>query len=304
MRSISQLRNPASDVFCSPNPSGTPSSPHSSCNGWDAPIPVRANHCHPARTGQLQGSAVAFQNASRPFRTGYPSPFVLRSLTALLILFAFFRPLTTPLCAQQAPPAPAAHFTVFIDAAHGGGDSGAHINDSTLEKNITLALSVRLRSLLSARGIDVATSRESDKDLDANRRAELANRASASACIVLHATASGIGVHLFLSSLTPAQAVRLAAWKAAQAPFIRQSASLAASVNSVLQQAGIPVTLARTSLPGLDSMTCPAIAVELATPAAEEGKSAPALSDAEYQAHLADLLATALITWRAEAHRP
>ncbi len=223
----------------------------------------------------------------------------------LLVLCVALHPVAKPHAqSPQAPPAPAPHFLVLIDAAHGGNDPGARIDSSTIEKNINLALSVRLRSLLAARGIEVATTREADKDLDANQRAELANRAAPSACIILHATASGTGIHLFLSSLSPAQAPALASWKSAQAPFIRQSASLAATVNSALRQAAIPVTLARTSLPGLDSMACPAIAVELATPAAEEGKSAPALTDPDYQAHITDLLATALITWRAEAHRP
>jgi N-acetylmuramoyl-L-alanine amidase len=193
---------------------------------------------------------------------------------------------------------------VLIDAAHGGDDSGARINATTVEKNITLALSVRLRSLLGARGIEVTTTREADKTIDADQRAELANRASASACVILHATSSGTGVHLFISSLTPQKDAKLAAWRTAQSPYVQQSTALAASVNSTLTQAGVPVTLARINLPGLDSMTCPAIAIELANPAPEESKPATALTDAAYQAHIADLLATALIEWRAEAHRP
>src|ERR1035437_7475128 len=70
-----------------------------------------------------------------------------------------------PAAAQQAPPAPPgpqARFVVVLDAAHGGEDSGGRLNNGQLEKTFTLALSVRLRSLLSARGIQVVTTRESD----------------------------------------------------------------------------------------------------------------------------------------------
>lgn len=225
------------------------------------------------------------------------------ALRCTLLLFLISILINTA-SAQSAPPAPAPRYMVLIDAAHGGDDPGARINSNTVEKNITLAVSVRLRSLLAARGIEVTTTREADKTLDANQRAEIANHASASACIVLHATTSGTGIHLFISSLAPAQAQKLASWKAAQAPFVQQSTALAGTLNSTFQQAGVPVTLARTSLPGLDSMTCPAIAVELATPAVEEGKQPQALTDPAYQSRIADLLTSALIEWRAEAHRP
>ena len=87
--------------------------------------------------------------------------------------------------AAQAPPAPAApappppRFVVVMDAAHGGDDSGGRLSDGQPEKAFTLALSVRLRSLLAARGIPVITTRESDETLDLDRRAAIANRAYA-----------------------------------------------------------------------------------------------------------------------------
>jgi N-acetylmuramoyl-L-alanine amidase len=122
--------------------------------------------------------------------------------------------------AAQAPIAPAApqpRFVVVLDAAHGGDDPGGRLSNGQAEKTITLALSVRLRSLLAARGIQVVTTREFDAAVDLNRRAELANHANAAACLSLHATESGSGVHLFASALAPAQPARFAAWKTAQA---------------------------------------------------------------------------------------
>src|SRR5580698_10063618 len=104
--------------------------------------------------------------------------------------------------AAQAPAAPAPRFVVVLDAAHGGDGTGGHSND-WMEKNLTLALSVRLRSLLAARGIPVVTTRESDLALDTEHRDAIANHASAQVCISLHGSLTGTGVHLFASSIAP-----------------------------------------------------------------------------------------------------
>src|ERR1035438_7923913 len=126
----------------------------------------------------------------------------LRNVFALVALTV-----AAHLSGAQAPPAPAARFVVVLDAAHGGNDPGGRINDQAgrgqAEKTFTLSLSVRLRSLLAARGIQVTPTRESDATVDLNRRAELANRANAQACLSLHASESGYGAHLFVSSLAP-----------------------------------------------------------------------------------------------------
>jgi N-acetylmuramoyl-L-alanine amidase len=197
---------------------------------------------------------------------------------------------------------------VVLDAAHGGDDAGGRLNGQS-EKNFTLALSVRLRSLLAARGIQVVTTRESDATIDPNRRAEIANQANAQACLSLHASESGSGVHLFVSSLAPAEPVRFLPWKTAQAAWVTRSLALAGALNSALLHAGMTVTLARTALPAVDSMTCPAVAVEIAPDRAPDHTVTAGLDDPGYQAHVAEALAAALLEWRtnagrAEAHQP
>jgi N-acetylmuramoyl-L-alanine amidase len=203
----------------------------------------------------------------------------------------------------SAQPAPATRAVVVIDAAHGGDDTGARLANGALEKDLTLAISVRLRSLLGARGMYVVTTRESDATIDTNRRVEIANHAGAVVCVSIHATTSGAGIHLFTSSLAPTAPTKFAQWKTAQSAWIPQSLALAGVVNSTLQQAGFTVSVARTNLPGLDSMTCPAIAIELATPTGDDNNAALQLTDTAYQAHVAELLASALIEWRSEARR-
>src|SRR6516164_1478416 len=84
-----------------------------------------------------------------------------------------------PVVAQQASPAPVPRFVVVLDAAHGGDDNGGKLDSGQLEKDANLALSVRLRSLLGARGISVVTTRESDASVDLNKRAETADHANA-----------------------------------------------------------------------------------------------------------------------------
>ena len=108
-----------------------------------------------------------------------------------------------------------------------------------------------------------------------DRRAAIANHARAAACLSLHATESGAGVHLYTSSLDPAQATHFIAWKTAQAavdhaqPRPRRRAQFRAAARRH------QVTLGRTPLPGVDSMTCPAIAIEIAPERDSDGKVTP-----------------------------
>jgi N-acetylmuramoyl-L-alanine amidase len=198
---------------------------------------------------------------------------------------------------------------VVLDAAHGGDDAGGRLNNQA-EKDFTLAVSVKLRSRLAARGIQVLTTRESDATVDLNRRAEMANHANAQACLSLHGSESGSGVHLFVSNMAPNQQTRFAPWKTAQAGWVTRSLALAGTLNGALLQAGMSVTLGRTALPAVDSMTCPAVAVEIA-PERDAGKKLVAdLDDPGYQARIAETLAAALLEWRTdawhaeEAHQP
>ncbi|WP_161557110.1 N-acetylmuramoyl-L-alanine amidase family protein [Acidisarcina polymorpha] len=191
-------------------------------------------------------------------------------------------------------------FVVAIDAAHGGSDDGARIANGEIEKDITLALSARLRSALSARGITVLTIRESDIDVSSAQRAGIANHALAAACLVLHATSTGSGVHLFTSSLaptTPTTGPVMLPWQSAQAAWITRSLRLSSEINSALGQAAIPVTLGSASIQPLDNLTCPAIAIEIAPLAASPANKALALSDPAYRQRILDALSAALLEW-------
>jgi N-acetylmuramoyl-L-alanine amidase len=193
-------------------------------------------------------------------------------------------------------------FVVVVDAAHGGAETGARLSSNALEKDITLALSIRLRSALAARGIAVVTTRESDSDPSVDERAGIANHALAAACLVLHATASGSGAHLFTSSLAPAAGASggLVAWRTAQAAWVTRSLRLSSEINSNLGQAGIPVTLGSTELRPLDSLACPAVAIEIAPLLAGPANKAMAITDPQYQQRILDALVAAVLEWSAD----
>lgn len=192
---------------------------------------------------------------------------------------------------------------MLLDAAHGGDDSGGQIGTSVAEKTVTLALSVRLRSLLTARGFPVITTREGNITLDADARAQVANRATPAACLVLHATQSGSGVHLFTSAISPTQPTRFLAWKTAQSAYITRSIRLAGVLNAAFEKgadAVLPATLARATLPGLDSLACPAVVIELAPERASDGSIAADVTDPAYQAQVAETIAGAMLSWKTE----
>jgi len=201
---------------------------------------------------------------------------------------------------------------VVLDPAHGGQDAGATLGDRIQEKDVTLAIADRLRATLTAAGFTVLLTRDADPTtpLTYDQRAEMANHEHALACIVLHATASGSGVHLYTSALQPPEEdssanIPLTArsafvpvpWQMAQAAYVSQSIRLAGDLSAALGKASIAVFSGREPVRPLDSLECPAVAVELA-PLPVAGSDATPVTDAAYQQRVAATLSTALQVWR------
>jgi N-acetylmuramoyl-L-alanine amidase len=202
--------------------------------------------------------------------------------------------------AQQAAP----RTIIFLDPAHGGPDTGAHLPNSLLEKDVTLAFGARLRAILSASGFTVISTHETDPNVPfpTDQRAEIGNHAHATACLILHATSSGTGIHIVTSALAPntLEAPRAAIpWNSAQAASIPQSLNLANEIGLALQNAKLPVVLSRASLRPLDNLTCPAVAIEIASLDPTDS-GAPAVTDATYQQNIAKAIAAGLTSWRSQ----
>jgi len=222
----------------------------------------------------------------------------------------------SPAQPQTQPPSP--RVVVVLDPAHGGPDTGARLGPQLLEKDITLAIAARLRTSLGASGFTVVSTREADSltPLTTDQRAEIANRTRAIACIVIHATATGSGVHLYASPLQPKEPPAAGEpspkyrapfeptpWETAQAEAIPQSLQLLADLSAALKTTGIPVITGRAPLRPLDNMVCPAVAVELA-PLIVPGANSTPVTDPAYQQRVADMIARGLQYWRSQLLPP
>lgn len=213
--------------------------------------------------------------------------------------------LSQPEIASLPSPAPIQinRMLVVLDPAHGGIDSGSQISDTTLEKDVTLALAFKLRSLLSARGFTVVMTRDADSPaepdaagtpLTLDDRAGIANHAHAVTCLLLHATGSGQGVHLYSSELdATAGEPPIEPWLTAQAAWVPQSQQLEKQLATALTRAGIALVASSASVRPVDSLTCPALVVELAP----EGDDPDSINGADYQQRVAQAIAGALVFW-------
>ncbi len=240
-----------------------------------------------------------------------------RSIARLYVTAVSLLPLV-PVLRAQAQSTVFNREIVVLDPAHGGADIGARISDLVSEKDISLQFAVRLRSLLVARGFTVVSTRDlsaadnGTQTVRFNQRAEIANRAHAVACLVLHATGSGGGVHigasligssLELTKPGQSQTSSVPSWDRAQEAWVTQSVRLANQVGTALSRSSVSIVMERVALHPLDNLMCPAVSIELA-PERHDGKEAVPVTDTAYQQHVAEAIAGALVLWRNQAQQP
>jgi len=189
--------------------------------------------------------------------------------------------------------------TILLDPAHGGPDPGAHLPNNVLEKDVTLAFAARLRTALANANFAVIATRDADPSVSfpPDQRAGIANHARPAACILLHATDSGNGVHVVTSALSAAEPQRTIPWDTAQTATIPQSLSLSTELQAAILGAKLPVLLTRAYTRPLDNLTCPAIAIEIA-PLDNSGASPTPVTNAAYQQRIAEAVAKAIAAWR------
>ena len=211
--------------------------------------------------------------------------------------------LLTSLAASAQQPTP--RTIILLDPAHGGPDPGAKLADNVTEKSLTLAFAARLRALLSTSGFTIMSTHEADPAVTftTDQRAEIANHAHPTACLILHATDSGNGIHIITSELQPhdnsydPDSHHPIPWNTAQSASIPQSLALANQIGVALIRSKLPVLVTRASIRPLDNLTCPAIAIEIA-PLTRDDDTTP-VTDANYEQQIAQAISTALTSWRA-----
>lgn len=116
---------------------------------------------------------------------------------------------------------PGDRYTVVLDAGHGSPDGGAVGPAGTLEKDINLAVVLKLQEVLESRGASVILTRESDSGIydddsatihekkvsDMNNRLKIINNSKADLFISIHMNAfsdkKSNGLHVFFSRNHP-----------------------------------------------------------------------------------------------------
>jgi N-acetylmuramoyl-L-alanine amidase len=249
----------------------------------------------------------------------------------------------TPAAPAPAPAAPAAPAdplpmptpaaglrTVVIDPGHGGDEHGARGPGGALEKDITLQVARRLRTMIESRlGLRVFLTRDDDRTMSLDDRSAYANSQKADVFISIHANAalrptlSGAEVYYLSVDRADAEARRLAEstdavlptlgggtrtidlilWETAQARYLEQSATLANLVEQSLRARVemSPYAVQQAPFRVLVGATMPAVLVEigyLSNPEQEQ-----ALTSANYQDQVAQSLFDALVKFRAHIER-
>ncbi len=195
---------------------------------------------------------------------------------------------------------------VVIDPGHGGSDRGAVGDGGTPEKDLMLELAEDVRQQLRRLDFDVVLTRNDDRDLEPEQRAEAANRAGGDVFVSLHADswfgAEASGVTTFAAPADneplPELTDGFLPWHLAQRRHAVASGELAALVQPRLVAAtGSPdrgiVRLDARVLQGLDM---PAIMIEvgfLTDPGQERS-----LLDGGRRSELATAIAAAVAVFR------
>ena len=87
----------------------------------------------------------------------------------------------------STPPPPLSGRIIAIDPGHGGSEPGAVGPQGTTEKEVNLAVALKLREMLLSQGATVVMTRDKDVGVTLTERARLANTAKADIFISIHA---------------------------------------------------------------------------------------------------------------------
>jgi N-acetylmuramoyl-L-alanine amidase len=222
----------------------------------------------------------------------------------------------------QSNPSPQSGLVIVLDPAHGGTDTGARGQGTTVEKDIVLEFGRAVRTELERQGFHVVMTRNDDSNPSYDDRATAANAHGDAIFITFHLSSTGtfgtarayfyqftnpfppltIPAYISAAAGNPAQATMpsspptpplpppsgLVSWDEAQRQFTEESHHLADILQGELSQRfpGSPATPAPAAVRGLRSVAAPAVAVEI---------SSVAVSDATQLTALAAPLATSIV---------
>ena len=251
-------------------------------------------------------------------------------------------PTTTPPSTASAPtatpgdpvlplqPLPASVRTVVIDAGHGGEDAGARGTRGTIEKDVTLSVARRLRTMIESRlGLRVFLTRDEDRMMTLDERSAYANSQKADVFISIHANAAlrpaMKGAEVYYLSLDPAsaearrlaetgadvlptlgggaRAIDLIPWETAQSRHLDQSSALAGMIEQALRPR-VPMSpraVQQAPFRVLLGANMPAVLVEIGYLSNDEQEAA--LAGGGFQDQVAQGIFDAIAQFRASVER-
>jgi N-acetylmuramoyl-L-alanine amidase len=215
--------------------------------------------------------------------------------------------------------------TVVIDPGHGGEELGTQGAKGTLEKEITLSVARRLRTLIETRlGLKVFLTRDDDRMLSLDERSAFANNHRADVFLSIHANSAvrpslrGAEVYYLTVERADAEArkkaeestatlpalgggtraIDLILWETAQARYLEQSASLAGYIEQSLANRVemSPRAVQQAPFRVLVGANMPAALVEIGYLSNADQETL--LTTAAYQDQVAQALLEALIRFR------
>lgn len=243
-------------------------------------------------------------------------------------------PAPAPPAAPELPPALPLPGTepraIVIDPGHGGDELGAQGPRGTLEKEVTLAVARRLRTLIETRlGLPVFLTRDDDRTMTLDERTAFANNHKAALFVSIHANAAvrpsmrGAEVYYLSAERADAEARRVSEsdnvvlptlgggtrsidailWEMAQLRYLQQSAAFASVVEQTLRAKVemSPRAVQQAPFRVLVGANMPAVLVEIGYLSNPDQEAMLASSD--YQARVADALLDAIVRFRATGER-
>ena len=215
--------------------------------------------------------------------------------------------------------------TVVLDPGHGGEELGTQGSKGTLEKEITLSVARRLRTLIESRlGLKVFLTRDDDRTMTLDDRSAFANNHQADVFLSIHAnsavrpTVKGAEVYYLTveradeearkraednQTTLPAlgggtRAIDLILWETAQARYLEQSAAFAGFVEQSLRARVemSPRAVQQAPFRVLVGANMPAALVEIGYLSNADQETQ--LTSGSYQDHVAQALLDALIKFR------
>jgi N-acetylmuramoyl-L-alanine amidase len=185
-----------------------------------------------------------------------------------------------PVVVRPSPAKP--KVLVVIDAGHGGSDPGA-MSAGLNEKDINLAVALKVADFLEQRGIGVILTRQQDRFLELEERADIANRRNADLFVSIHTDSnpdrSRQGFTVFVARAASPAANRAAG-------DISQAMAATGADSHGIREADYKV---------LVNTSCPAVLVEIAH--LSNVQDLARLRDSAWQSRVAQAIATGILTY-------